>query len=143
MSVALACLLSIAAASQDPPSSELDPEPDGQAIIVTGERVQRSLKETASSVAVVDEAAIEASGADRVEDVLAAIPNVQLGSGSEGPAIRGLDTTGPLAALPAFLGGNRPRTTFIVDGRPVTYSEFVFGAFPVWDVKRIEVFRSP
>jgi outer membrane receptor protein involved in Fe transport len=54
-----------------------------------------------------------------------------------------MDTTGPLYALPAFLGGNRPRMALIVDGRPVTYNEFVFGTFPVWDVERLEVFRTP
>jgi outer membrane receptor protein involved in Fe transport len=112
-------------------------------IIVTGERVPRSVRETPSSVVVIDEDEIEANGANRLDQVLALIPNVQLGNGSQGPAIRGQDTTGPLNALPAFLGGNRPRTTVIVDGRPVTYNEFVFGAFPVWDLNRIEVFRSP
>lgn len=114
-----------------------------QAIIVTGERVKRSLKETPSSVTVVGQSEIEASGADRVDQILAQIPNVQLGNGSQGPAIRGMDSTGPLSALPAFLGGNRPRTTIVVDGRAVTYNEFVFGAFPLWDLNRIEVFRSP
>ena len=73
-------------------------------IIVTGERVTRTLRETSSSVAVVNETEIEASGSNRVDDILALIPNVQLGNGSQGPAIRGLDTTGPLSALPAFLG---------------------------------------
>ena len=33
--------------------------------------------------------------------------------------------------------------TLVVDGRAVTYNEFVFGTFPVWDADRIEVFRSP
>jgi len=112
-------------------------------IVVTGERVRRSLKDTASSVAVVTDEELEARPVDRIEQVLAAIPNVQLGHGSEGPAIRGLDTTGPLQALPAFLGGNRPRTTVVVDGRAATYNEFVFGAQPTWDVARVEVFRSP
>ncbi len=112
-------------------------------IIVTGERVTRSPKQTQSSLSLVTQREIEATGADRVDQMLALVPNVQLGSRSEGPAIRGLDTTGALQALPAFLGGNRPRTTLIVDGRPQNYSEFVFGAAPVWDVERIEVFRSP
>jgi outer membrane receptor protein involved in Fe transport len=75
--------------------------------------------------------------------VLALIPNVTLGGGSEGPTIRGLDTTGALQGLPAFLGGNRARTTLIIDGRRQTYHEFVFGSAPVWDLERIEVFRSP
>lgn len=141
---AFACLAVAAAlaAVEDAKPAAAAAEP-GDDIVVTGERVPRSLRETPSSVVVVGEKQIEASGADRVEQVLALIPNVQLGNGSQGPAIRGQDTTGPLSALPAFLGGNRPRTTVIVDGRPVIYNEFVFGTFPVWDVKRVEVFRSP
>ncbi|HET7816902.1 MAG TPA: TonB-dependent receptor [Sphingomicrobium sp.] len=136
----LSCLcIALASAGQEAPAEpEVRPE-----IIVTGERVPRTLRETASSVQVVTQRDIEAQGANRVDDLLALVPNVQLGNGSQGPTIRGLDTTGPLYALPAFLGGNRPRTTIVVDGRPTSYNEFVFGAFPVWDVNRVEVFRTP
>lgn len=141
---AFACLAAVAAVWAA--ESQLQPgaapaEPDE--IVVTGERIPRTVRQTASSVAVFNEDDVEASGANRADQILALIPNVQLGNGTQGPAIRGLDTTGPLAALPAFLGGNRPRTTIIVDGRPVTYNEFVFGSFPLWDLDRIEVFRSP
>jgi len=135
----LAPILLLVAAPAEPQS-----EPKaGAEIIVTGERVPRSLRETPSSAVVAGQREIEAGAADRVDQVLARIPNVQLGNGSSGPAIRGQDTTGALQALPAFLGGNRPRTTLVVDGRRQTYNEFVFGAAPVWDVNRIEVFRSP
>lgn len=116
---------------------------DQEEIIVTGERVRRSIKDTASSVQVVTAHELEAMPADRVEQVLALIPNVQLGSRAQGPMIRGQDTTGALQNLPAFLGGYRPRTTLIVDGRRTGYHEFIFGSQPVWDVDRIEVFRSP
>jgi outer membrane receptor protein involved in Fe transport len=116
---------------------------EAQAIVVTGERVKRSLKDTASSVVVVTKSDIEAASADRVEQVLDLIPNVQISSGGEGPTIRGQDTTGPTRDLPAFLGGTRPRTTLIVDGRAVSFNEFVFGTSPLWDVERIEVFRTP
>jgi iron complex outermembrane receptor protein len=112
-------------------------------IIVTGERVPRRLKDTQSSVSVATQREIEAASADRVKQMLALVPNVELGSGSEGPTIRGQDTTGALQGLPAFLGGNRPRTTVIVDGRRQTYHEFVFSMAPTWDLSRIEVFRSP
>lgn len=131
-------LLSMAAPALGAPGPD-DPE----TIIVTGERIPRSLRNTSSSVYVATQSDIEAQGSDRIDQVLAMIPNVQLGNGSQGPAIRGMDSTGPLYALPAFLGGNRPRTTIVVDGRPVTYNELVFGTQPVWDVARIEVFRSP
>jgi len=134
--------LSIAAvaAAQEPAPAPVE---HGTEIVVTGERVRRSLKETQSSVSVATERDIEAASANRVEEMLKLVPNVQLGTGSEGPAIRGQDTTGALQALPAFLGGNRPRTTVVVDGRRTTYNEFVFGTAPLWDTNRIEVFRSP
>jgi outer membrane receptor protein involved in Fe transport len=134
-------LIAIAAAVQaaSPAAAPGDP----QSIVITGERVHRSRKETQSSVSVLGAREIAAASADWVDQMLALVPNVQLGNGSEGPAIRGLDTTGALQALPAFLGGNRPRTTVVVDGRRQTYNEFVFGAEPTWDIDHIEVFRSP
>src|SRR5688500_14611974 len=113
-------------------------------IVVTGERVPRSLRDTPSSVMVVTADQIDAAaGANRIEQILAFIPNVQAGSGGEGPTIRGQDTTGAMRDLPAFLGGTRPRTTLVVDGRAVGYNEFVFGIAPLWDVERVEVFRTP
>lgn len=113
-------------------------------IVVTGERVPRSLRDTASSVDVSKSDRINSlSGADRLEQVLEMVPNVQLGTGGEGPAIRGQDTTGVLRDLPGFLGGSRPRTTLQVDGRPVSTNEFTFGAAPLWDIDTVEVFRTP
>lgn len=112
-------------------------------IVVTGERVARSINDTASSVAVVTGKEIEAQSADRVDQLLALIPNVQLGSGTEAPAIRGQDSTGVVRELFAFLGGTRPRATMTIDGRSVTYSEYVNGAASAWDLNRVEVFRSP
>jgi iron complex outermembrane recepter protein len=123
---------------------ELRREHHEREIIVTGERVPRSVRETPSSVAAATSREIDAlSGADRIEQILDLIPNIQLGGGGEGPTIRGQDTTGPSRDLYAFLGGTRPRTTLIVDGRPAGFNEFVFGIAPLWDVERIEVFRSP
>lgn len=119
-----------------PPSST-------QEIIVTGERVPRSLQETASSVVVVTALDIEAQAGDRVEQLLAMVPNVQLGSGVDGPAIRGQDSTGVVRELFAFLGGTRPRATLTIDGRAVTYNEYVNGVASIWDVERLEIFRSP
>ncbi|QGN54959.1 TonB-dependent receptor [Novosphingobium sp. Gsoil 351] len=113
-------------------------------IIVTGERVARSEATTPSSVVVITSDAIRAMpGTDRIDQIFALIPNVQLGSGGEGPTIRGQDSNGPLRDMPAFLGGNRPRVTMQIDGRPVGYNELAFGVTGLWDVAKIEVFRSP
>ena len=115
-----------------------------QEIVVTGERVSRTLRETPSSVTVITARDLEKMAApDRLDQILEMVPNVQLGNGGQGPAIRGQDSTGVLQDLPAFLGGTRPRVTLQVDGRAVAYNEFVFGVAPLWDVAQIEVFRSP
>ena len=120
-----------------------DPAKDPQEIIVTGERTPRSLRDTPSSVDVTTAERIEAlSGADRIEQILEQVPNVVLGGGN-GPAIRGQDTNGVLRLLASFLGGARPRTTLHIDGRVVTREELQFGAAGLWDVERVEVFRSP
>jgi len=121
------------------------PDAAGRAeIIVTGERVARSQHDTASSVSVETAETIDTlAGPDRIEQLLQSMPNVQLGSGGEGPTIRGHDSTGVVRDLPAFLSGNRPRTTITIDGRPATYYELAFGLTSVWDIGRVEVFRSP
>lgn len=133
-------MLSIAAAAAVQ-AAVLADQPE--AIVVTGERVTRSVRETASSVDVVTRQQIEAASADRIEQILDLIPNVQVSSGGEGPTIRGQDTTGAARDLPSFLGGTRPRTTLIVDGRAAALNEFVFGISPMWDVRQVEVFRTP
>jgi outer membrane receptor protein involved in Fe transport len=142
-SLGLCALIASAAAAVAGPAEPGDKSSGQAEIIVTGERVRRALKDTAPSVAVFTQDGIEAQAADRVDQLLAGIPNVQLGNGSEGPAIRGQDSTGVLQALDGFLGGARPRATLEVDGRAAGFQEYVFGTAPLWDVRQVEVFRSP
>jgi outer membrane receptor for ferrienterochelin and colicin len=78
----------VASAFQATPPEQGNDSPSNEEIVVTGERVKRSLKDTPSNVDVISQSEIEAQSADRVEQVLALIPNVQLGNGSEGPARR-------------------------------------------------------
>ncbi|UUR08457.1 TonB-dependent receptor [Sphingomonas glaciei] len=146
MIIELATAMSFAHAALQaaPPLAPGAEPPDGAGeIVVTGERLPRRLRDTPSSVAVIDSETIEAGGDDRIDQLLAAIPNVQQGSGEDGPAIRGQDSTGVSRGLFAFLGGTRPRVTLQVDGRAVSYYEYVSSSTPAWDIDRIEVFRSP
>lgn len=129
-----------AAPVRSDPAISVEPEE----IVVTGERISRTVRETPSSVAVFTADMIDTQpGAERLDQLLDQIPNVQNGPGGQGPSIRGQNTTGVLQDLPGFLGGTRPRVTLQVDGRAVGYNEFIFGAAPLWDVERVEVFRSP
>ena len=133
-------------AAPDSLLAQSDPLPEqrwDEEIIVTGERVARPSLETASSVAIFTSADVEATSADRLDQVLALVPNVQLGSGEEAPTIRGQDATGQLRNLFAFLGGARPRVTLQVDGRPATFYEFISGSQSTWDIGQVEIFRSP
>lgn len=133
----------VAGANDRTDPAAVAPEGSGE-IVVTGERAPRALRKMQSSVAVVTAADLKTHAApDRLEQLLDLIPNVQVASGGDGPTIRGQDTTGPTRDLPAFLGGVRPRTTLIVDGRVVGFHEFIFGAASVWDLERLEVFRTP
>lgn len=140
----LAIAAAAVAANQAPDRPNPSSEEPTHEIIVTGERADRSLLETPSSVVVFTADRIEALAApDRFEQVLELVPNVQFGTSGQGPTIRGQDTTGALFDLPAFLGGSRPRVTLQIDGRAAGHNEFIFGIAPLWDVKQVEVFRSP
>ena len=134
-------LLASAAAQASPPEQSA---PGRDEIIITGERVPRRLRETPSSVAVIRRQDLDAMAApDRIQDVLALVPNVLLPGRRDTPVIRGQASAGVLAGLPAFLGGARPRTALQVDGRTVTFNEFANSSQGLWDVDRVEIFRSP
>lgn len=126
-----------------PTVGEADSRQAAQQIVVTGERVARTLRQTASSVAVVSQEEIEAANAGRIDEVLAMIPNVQMASGEHGPTIRGQDSTGVLRSLFAFLGGTRARAALQIDGRAANYYEYISSSIGIWDAEKIEVFRSP
>lgn len=114
------------------------------AIVVTGERIERSLRNTASSVTPITEDDIaEQTNHASVADLIANVPNVLYPDTVSAPVIRGQDTQGPNFGASAFLGGTVPRATFNLDGRNLSYNELVFGAESLWDVDSIEVFRGP
>lgn len=113
-------------------------------IVVTGERVERSLRRTAASVEVIDGRRLEEKAADdNISDALNDVPNVHFHTTVGAPTIRGQDTQGPNSGAGAFFGGTVPRATVNIDGHYLSFNEFLFGATSVWDVDRIEVFRGP
>ncbi|MEW6300318.1 MAG: TonB-dependent receptor plug domain-containing protein [Thermodesulfobacteriota bacterium] len=112
---------------------------------VTGEKTERTLQDTATSVSILTgEDLEERPGIATLDDALGCLPNVlDTGTGNFAPTIRGSDTTGPAEGVVAFIAGTRPRVTTQFDGRSLTYNEFVFGQTDLWDVERVEVFRGP
>tara|TARA_E500000318_G_scaffold17524_1_gene17779 strand:- start:3104 stop:5188 length:2085 start_codon:yes stop_codon:yes gene_type:complete len=114
------------------------------AITVTGEKVERSLKETASSVTVLtaDDIEAKAEAAD-VSDILRGTPNVLYTDTVSAPFIRGIDSQGANWGSGAFFGGTVPRARINLDGHYLSFNEYVFGAASIWDVERIEVYKGP
>ena len=114
-------------------------------VVVTGEKVRRSLRDTASSVSVTS-----AQDLDRrvdivtTSDLLSQIPNVVTVEPSNlAPAIRGLDGTGPAQGADAFFAGTRPRLNIQVDGRTLSHNEAIFSDATLFDAEQIEVYRGP
>lgn len=114
-------------------------------VTVTGEKVARDLKDTASSVAIktAKEIEKEKTGAATVTEVLSDVPNVVYTETVGIPVIRGLDGQGPNTGAGAFFSGSVPRASINVDGHYLNNNESYFGATSVWDLDSIEVFRGP
>lgn len=130
-----------AVAAQEANGSEESSEPP---IIVTGERIDRTLRETASSVELFSADDINALAVpETVSGLLTVVPNVTQTGGNAGPTIRGSNTSGVLTDAEGAFGGARPRTTIQIDGRPLTYNEYVFAGASIWDLTSVEVFRTP
>ncbi len=116
-----------------------------EVVTVTGERFVRTIEETAASVFVdTGDTIRNRAGADNVTDLLELIPNFQVsGNQNNGPTIRGQNSTGVLSGINAFFGGSRQRATILLDGRPLSFNEFIYSQTSAWDVDRIEVFLGP
>lgn len=114
-------------------------------LMVTGEKTERSIMDTASSVAVFNEDEIKRRpGVSQLTDILDHIPNFTTSETTNlAPAVRGVDGTGPAQGADAFFAGTRPRLNYQVDGRTLSYNESIFTDAMLWDVERVEVYRGP
>ena len=107
-----------------------------ETIVVTGQKIDRTLKETPNSVAVVTAEDLEKQNAQNISDVFSSMANVA-GDINQGFNIRGVD------AFNVSGGGNSYLATMYVDGSPLPYRTVRSGAIPVWDLAQVEVFRGP
>lgn len=114
-------------------------------LVITGEKVARDIKNTASSVTVISakEIAKEKTGDSSVSEAVRGTPNVVYTDTVGAPVIRGQDTQGPHNGQNVFWGGTVPRATINVDGHYLNYNEYYYGGTSIWDVNNIEVFRGP
>ena len=112
-------------------------------IILVGEKIARSLTNTAASVSVTSERDLDDNQpVDTVEKAITNTPNLTYTGTVGAPMIRGQDSQGPNSGAGAFFSGMVPRASINVDGRYLSYYEYTRGAASTWDVAGIEVFRG-
>ncbi|MES1990911.1 MAG: TonB-dependent receptor [Pseudomonadota bacterium] len=114
-------------------------------LVISGEKTERSIMDTASSVTVFSEDDIrKRPGIETLNDALENVPSfITTETSNFAPAVRGLDGTGPAQGADAFFAGTRPRLNYMVDGRTLSYNESIFSSTALWDVESVEVFTGP
>ncbi len=106
-------------------------------ITVYGEKTERDLQETRSSVQVFTSQDIEESSAQTIDGLLDQSSNVTTRFGGEGFAIRGINND-TLGADTAF-----PLASLYIDGASISRFATRTGIEGLWDVEQVEVFKGP
>ena len=109
-------------------------------ITVTGEKINRSLEQTQSSVAVVTDQQLREKQDRDLVDVFARTPGVYNQSGNENWGIRGVPVSGFDDQGPATLNG---AVSVFVDGAVQPNRALTLSPMPLWDVDQVEVFLGP
>lgn len=125
----------LAQSDQAEPRDNVDNAP---IIIVTGEKFERSLQDTISSVSVVSAEEIDDQNFQNIYDVIGQTANVASLFDGAGFTIRGLRNTG------ASTGDQTSDVASIyVDGVFIPSNLLTNGAFSLWDAQSVEIFRGP
>ncbi len=111
-------------------------------VIVVGEKTDRSMKETSSSVSVITEEALKNMQSKALRDALSEVPNVVALSGAV-PDIRGVSGNGSAGGFNSITGGARSRVSILVDGVAEPFVADFTGDTGLWDIEQIEVYRGP
>ena len=135
----IALLASIGAAhaqvGAETPEAE-DQEARQDTIVVTGQKIERSLQDTAVSVAVVTDLQIEEENIIDFKDVIDRTANISTRDGGRF-VIRGIDSLNVSGA------GQGDLATIYVDGTALPRQATIQAPAEIWDVEQIEIFRGP
>ena len=111
-------------------------------IVVTGEKTEKSLKETMSSVAVIDKSLLENGQLASISEALSEMANVVVLTGAV-PDMRGVSGNGSATGFNSFSGGSKARVSTLIDGVSQPFVADLTGDTGLWDVEQIEVYRGP
>jgi outer membrane receptor protein involved in Fe transport len=108
-------------------------------VTVKGEKMERRLEDTLSSVVVATRRDIKENGDRTLEDVMMRTPGVYMQSGSENWGIRGVPVSGFDDQGPVTVNG---AVAVYVDGALQPHRMVTMNPLPLWDIDQVEVFRG-
>ena len=132
-----AAIESLPAWAADDARAALAAEAEDAAIIVTGEKQDRTLQQTPSSVAVATPETIADENLTGVYDALDRAPNVVVNGTRTSFAIRGID------AFNVSGGGDGALASVYLDGAVLPKAALATGPLDLYDVAQVEIFRGP
>lgn len=106
-------------------------------ITVYGEKTERDLQETTSSVQVFTSDDIEQSTIQDLDDIFDQAANVTQGPNGQGFTIRGINNS----SVTGF--GFGPLSSVYIDGAVMSRFAVNTGIEELWDVEQVEIFRGP
>jgi iron complex outermembrane receptor protein len=109
-------------------------------VTVTGEKIERKLHETLTSVAVATDKDIQKHGDQTLTDIMARTPGVYTQSRNENWGIRGVPVSGFDDQGPQSLNN---AISVYVDGALQSNRFITMSPLSLWDTKQVEVFRGP
>ncbi|MGE6696629.1 TonB-dependent receptor [Hyphomonas sp. NPDC076900] len=132
-----ALLMTSAANAETEDAPETETQRTLEAIIVSGEKIDRSLQETTTSVSVTTAARIEAENILSLSDIINRTANLSETYGSSGFTIRGINNANVSG------GGASGLATVFVDGAPIPEGVIFNSPADMWDIAQVEVLRGP
>lgn len=124
----------VVAANDDTQTINLDP------IIINSELLNKTAQESAQSIEIYDEETLEnQAGLNTTRDVLETTSNASIVEGTGTAAtVRGIDGTGAAQNAVSLFAGGRPRLSYEIDNRPVSFNELSYSDFSLFDVETVE-----
>lgn len=109
-------------------------------VMVSGEKISRTLAQTQSSVVVETAESLRAHGDQDIGSVFSRTPGVYTQAGNENWGIRGVPVSGFDDQGPATLNG---AVSVYVDGAQQPNRALTLSPMSMWDVEQVEVFMGP
>ncbi|MEM8497368.1 MAG: TonB-dependent receptor [Pseudomonadota bacterium] len=135
--LAIGALSSVAAANEETFNQDVELVEE---LIVTGEKIERSLQDTVASVSVLTREQLDQSVIIDVDKIIRRTPNVSSNFGGEGVVFRGIPQQGlgngtfdPVSVTSAMY----------IDGVVQNFNGSTNGILSTWDIQQVEVFRGP